>query len=420
MKLLPASEPSELGLLSCFLRRPVEIGALCAERGISRDSFIVPGHAIVFGVLQDLWSAGTKIDPITVMQRIHDSGGAGQFTGAGSISDILNAYPTATNAENFVAILQEKQALRLIITHSRELGAKAGETVAVAGELVEEFARAAVEIGGFGQKAHVKDMRALVLDKLDRMRTGRPDSDVLPTGIKLLDYHSPMRLGSMPLVAALRKVGKSKLSNTVALAVARSFPVLIFSLEDSQQAVFDRLVANLARIPEARHHAASLSEGEGERMERALTLLLEMGITIRDDVHDLAGILAVARQWKAQNPAGALVVVDYAQLVRAKTRKQDNREQEVASVSRGLRLLGLELHIVMMVLSQLNKDGDTRESKSLEQDCTAKWMLEEVEDEPRRRNLLIPFQRNGESQIKFPVSFFGAFSLIANATEDES
>src|SRR5690606_35862480 len=136
-------------------------------------------------------------------------------------------------------------------------------------------------------------------------------------------------------------------------------------------------------------------------------------LSIRDDTYDVSGIQAVSRQEKAKHPDLSCIVIDYAQLIRVKVAKGASREVEVATVSRAIRLLAMELRVAILFLCQLNKEGETRESKSLEQDCTAMWKVNKTENE-RVREIEIPFQRNGESGVGFRLTYYGELSRFEN------
>jgi replicative DNA helicase len=158
-------------------------------------------------------------------------------------------------------------------------------------------------------------------------------------------------------------------------------------------------------------------EGDLRRCEMANRSMSAWKFTLRSDVYDLASIVAVSRMTKTRYPDLAAIFVDYAQLVRGERRKGDSREQEVAGVSRTLRLLGIELNAAVILLSQLNADGATRESTSLEKDTTAIWKLLAREDE-NERLFFIPRQRDGESNVGRPIAFFGAEARVENLADD--
>jgi replicative DNA helicase len=133
----------------------------------------------------------------------------------------------------------------------------------------------------------------------------------------------------MLLISGERKAGKSILALSIATNIAQNgLPVLYFSLEDRLAKVVDRLFAGASRIPIHNHTSQRISSDLGRQTaERLIGLPFE----IRDDVYDLHKIIAVARREKARHDTG-LIVVDYAQLVRASG--MQTRREEVEKVSR--------------------------------------------------------------------------------------
>jgi replicative DNA helicase len=177
-------------------------------------------------------------------------------------------------------------------------------------------------------------------------------------------------------------------------------------------------MANVSRIPMDKDHVSKLSPEEMVIPIKAASEIAKLPIFIRDDLYDLTAIVAVAKQFKQKRNIG-LFIVDYAQLIRAPDTKEGNREQKVAEVSRVLRLLAMALDTPVIVLCQLNQWGFTRESRSLEQDATAMWMIEEEEEgEPNIRKILIPWQRNGPSGVGFKVTFLGNIARMENYASD--
>jgi replicative DNA helicase len=178
-----------------------------------------------------------------------------------------------------------------------------------------------------------------------------------------------------------------------------------------------------------KNHISKLNEEEIATWMSGATKLMELPIWIRDDAFDLAKIAAITRQVHrkqqtahkadANQPELFLVVMDYAQLIRGRTTNKSTREQEVSSVSRTLRLLAMETNLAICVLSQLNKDGESRESKALEQDATAGWMIQFNEEDPKVRSLYIPWQRNGDSGALVNAAFLGDIARFENLSQKE-
>jgi replicative DNA helicase len=180
--------------------------------------------------------------------------------------------------------------------------------------------------------------------------------------------------------------------------------VLVISLEMPASQILDRIIAKQANVSLRTLAEGVKNEGELHRVGTAITRLARTGLVVRDDLYDLASICATAR---AMAKSGGLkaVVVDYIQLVRYDLGKDGTREREVAEVSRGLRLLAMELKCVLFAITQLNESGKARESRAIGQDATAVIVVK-VEDE-EYREISIPIQRNGPCGVKTSMRFSG-------------
>lgn len=420
-RLLPQSPDAERGVLSSFLLSPLAVGALCAEKRVTAQHFAHAPHDDIFRALMELWLSQSQIDFITLTQHLRDASILDRCGGAVFVTELFTYLPTAANVGNYLEILEEKRQLREIITRCTSYVTRAFGAQDEVGSILADATSGLGEIG-VNPREEVKPWKSHIIEKLERMETGDPRDDVLVTGIKVLDEHSPLRLGSMPLISGEAKAGKSILAIAISANVAAAgHGIIYFSLEDPARKIVDRFFANVSQVPTVRHYMENMQEGDMPRFKRACEELKKWRFVLRCDVQDLSGIVAVTRQTKAQMPELALCVVDYAQLVRGGRQKGDSRETEVASVSRALRLLSIELNIATLVLCQLNKDGDTRESTSLEKDMTAMWKISVPDDETahNKRFITIPRQRDGESGVGRAVAFFGAQSRIENLVEVE-
>ena len=186
---------------------------------------------------------------------------------------------------------------------------------------------------------------------------------------------------------------------------------MIVSLEMSAQQIIDRLVANLGEVSLRSLAEGVKSEGEMKGVFKAMTALNKVPLVIRDDLHDIASIVAAARAM-AKSPEGLKILfVDYIQLVRCDltTHKDITREREVAEVSRRLRLLGLELGCVVFAITQLNEQGRARESRAIGQDATAVIIVKLTED-PTEREISIPIQRSGPCGVSAKLGFSGKYA----------
>lgn len=418
-RLLPQSPDAEKGLLGSILLSPDEVLSECAEHGITPEHFHIPSHGLTFRHCMEMWREGDRLDFITLTQWLKDRNELDACGGAAYITELFTFMPTAANFRQYAEVMREKHIARRLIATCAQSASRCYDEQAEIVTILHECLASVGEIAAPTNKKR-RTFKQAVMDKLDRLENDEPDTQAIKTGIAKLDDLSPLRKGSMPLITGARKAGKSTLAITIAKNVLKSkYGVLYFSLEDPENEVIDRLFAGESRIPIIRHTTKLMQENEFSNATNALNSLADLNMIIRDDVYDIDKIVAVSKRAKAENPNLELIVVDYAQLVRANTKKGANREQEVSSVSRALRLMSMELKTATAVLSQQNEDGKSRDSRALEQDATACWEVKPIKDSNNKRLIAIPWQRGGESNIAFPVSYQGHIYRMEDLSEKE-
>lgn len=407
--------------MSGFLAPEIEQAAIsammqwpeCMNEGVERlkeDHFAVPRNRTIYTELTGQWSEGVKCDLIVFTQRLREKGMLEQVGGAHYLTTTYASVCHSPAAFGYyVEILIEQGAKRELVSACQEV---TQTNLDSSENPVAETITKLSEIQTTKEKPHT--FADACDEKWERMQSGLPDADIIKTGLQVIDNNSPLRLGDMPLIGGEKKAGKSILALTIATNVAQQgISVLYFSLEDREPKVMDRLFAGVSRIPMHAHHVGKMTQVQMIKTTDTHEKLKKLNFVIRDDVLDLNAIMAVARRHVSQNPQ-TLIVIDYAQLVRVKA---DSRREEVEKVSRDLRLLAMELVVPIILLCQLNKDGDTRESMALSMDATAMWRVdvEEEADGHLQRFIRIPWQRNGESGLSFPVAFFGEIARFENA-----
>lgn len=414
---LPLNEDAETCLLASFMHDFQAVGCLLAERNITDEQFHHPSNRIIATVMLEAWRKGEKLDP-TLLTTVLQQKGLYQQAGGYEVFTRVTSIPTAAMAVQYADIVQETDKLRrLAILCS----SKAQEAVLLGAEpqsILSDLSGEISVISG-GEKTVLKTMKQLIFEKLDRVQGNEDDKDIILTGIDKLDRNSPLKQGDMPILSGERKAGKSILSINIAVNNAlRGEPVLYFSLEDKIPKVIDRIFAKVTKLPMDRHRVGSMTDWELRNLGPQSKILTELPLTIRDDIQDLQGIVGVIRQHKLRNPAMRLVFVDYAQLVTSPFIKGRGKEEEVANVSRTLRLLAMKLDVAIVLLCQVNKDGQARWSMGLEHDCTCKWHISHLEEPDNGKRMIgIPFQRNGDSDIAFPVAFLGSTCRIETLHE---
>lgn len=184
--------------------------------------------------------------------------------------------------------------------------------------------------------------------------------------------------------------------------------ILIVSLEMPAEQIVDRLVAKMGDVP-----LRSLADGVKSQahmlgIQRAMQTISQNHLVIRDDLHDIASIVATARAMAKTEHGLGVLFVDYIQLVRCDVGREGTREREVAEVSRALRLLSIELNCLVIAITQLNEQGKARESRSIQQDATCVLAIRlPAEEGSESRIIGIPWQRNGPCGVETTLRFSG-------------
>ena len=367
------------------------------------------------------YSSGQPLDLVVLSQFLKDEGVLEEVGGDDYLADIYTFVPSPAAWEHYLQIVKDKSLLRTIVEFSKGAIEKCNNSSEFF-SVEEILGRTQIKFGELKRFTiqEEKTIQDWADEKMSRIESGEPDSNVIITGLKELDEISPLRQGDMPIIKAMRKVGKSTLALTILenVSIKDRLPALYFSLEDRAPKVMDRILAGVARVPVDRHHIKKLTPKEQTMVSAAIAKIYDSKLVIEDSLFSLAPMLTRAKKMKIDCPDLALVVVDYAQLIHVEVKKNDTREREIATISRAWRQYAMETGVPVLLLSQVNKDGESRESRALEQDCTACWVLEEVENHPDQRDLFIEFQRDGESRVKFPLSFLGSLHRLENFAQE--
>lgn len=425
-RLLPAAPDAEQGFLSSFMLDPARVGALCAERRIGPSHFNISACAEILDALMARWTSGEALDFITLTQALRDKGKLDQVGGAAFVTGLFSLIPTAVNADYYADILEEKRILREIIKHADDFRERAYSPMEDAHGLAEEAAAKIVAIGAQMVASKPKTPKEIALDAVARAderieKRGLQDF-TMRTGIHKLDEGmSGIRLGDYILISGKEKSGKSSLAFQIMehVVFTQRKRALAASLEMKIPEISDRMLASMGRINFTNILNGWMTEEESRKFTAAATELAGGAFQIRDDVQTLPQIVAVFRQYKSHNPDFELGIVDYLQLVDAdKGGRDDSREQVISHISRTMRRLASELNIAILMLVQLNEDGQVRESRSPGMDCTAHIRIEPGEQEGFKWARIV-YQRNGPSNVGIPLAHVGHFLRFEPAVPPE-
>lgn len=336
-------------------------GRVLRDLRLTDEDFATPAHAELWTGLHRYLDSGKPLTPDLFMAYVRDRRAALVPVLVECLSSVGVADEAAWHAENLRDLTGRRRldgaSLRL-----RQLAESPGEftreeLAEQARAIVDQATDRAVQGGGavtFGDA---------YADSLDRW--SRPDTNVLPTGWHDLDdlLTGGLRPGHLCIVGARPAIGKSLMATELARMVAsRGTRVLVHSLEMTAEEVTDRITSSVTGIPLGTLTGGHADETEMDRLSDRLADVADWPLVIDDRPGlTVTGIRGKARDLTREGPLG-LVIVDYLQMVRPYDLKAP-REQQVASVSRGLKLLAKDLGVPVVALAQVNRASEATQNQ---------------------------------------------------------
>ena len=417
--ILPETEEALLGTI---IANP-EASMPWACSALSLEDFGIPTNGQLWRTLATMEASQKPISFANICTELRDLGLADAITPA-RISTLHISGTSPGTLPAMLDQLREKRALRLLFAGLTELLPAISAPGADAASLIER-AQLCIESAG---KTRVRAISApkmpeLVREAVDRIQARQlkqQDESGVPTSLAVLDRETGgMKPGATWVIAGPSKGGKSMLALNLleSAATIHGKRCLFFGLEMPAVENVERMISSGGILAEHLRDG-TMSEGDFTKLSGIAVRLNKAPIQFREDVFDIAEMMAVAKQYKLAYPDLFAVFVDYAQLVGADAIRGGNREQEVAQVSTALRRLAMQEKLCVVVLSQLNDDGKLRESRRLGMDATVIAVLEDEEDEPKVKRLKL-IQRNGR-KCTIRLAYRGEFMRFDSLPDGES
>jgi replicative DNA helicase len=444
-RLPPHSIEAEQGVLGCVLQAPNEcLGETIEKFKAGSDLFYDLRHRTIYEELVEMFDHKEAIDLITLPQRLKDRQQLEAVGGLAYLSSLPDAVPSAANLEYYAEIVREKYLLRRMIAACTGVVARVYEHEGEVDALLDEVERDILRISEARVEATANTMKDLVrgaLRTVDEMQARRGALTGIGTGFVDLDRMTMgLRGGEMIVIAARPSLGKSALAANIAdhVAVELGLPVGLFSLEMTAESLVLRMLCSRARVNLRNVREGFLAERDFPKLTGAAGKLANAPLYI-DESSALSILELRAKARRMQQQHGIkLFIIDYLQLLHSTARRAENRQQEIADISGGIKALAKELGAPVLVLSQLNREvekeknrkprlSDLRESGAIEQDADLVGLLyragggedEEgnmTEQDAAPTNLLIAKQRNGPTG-DVNLTFLRAYTRFESAAK---
>ena len=430
---LPHDLISEKALLGCLLTDGQSFDQISDLRLEGRD-FYSPKHGIVYEAVSELSLENSAVDYIALQSRLGDKGKLESIGGVSFLIDLVEEQASTANIYHYGKTIKEKSKMRDMI--------RAGMRVADLGrsyngkveDFVDEVEGLFFNLTGQAKSGKMVQLKTCLLDSLkDLEEVGNVgEATGLTTGYPQLDkYFLGMRPGQLIVLAARPGMGKTSLALNIAVNVCEQAkkPVAVFSLEMLDKELSMRLLSSKAKIDSKKIRTKNYTAEELKLMGEAIQELSSYPIFINDSGDTtVVDIQSQCRKLLSEYGLG-LVVVDYLQLM-SSPNKYASREQQIAEMSRSLKLMARELECPVLAMSQLNRavesrpnkrpnTSDLRESGAIEQDADIVAFVYRDElynpdtPEPGVAEIIVGKNRNGETGVA-KLAWLGPYTSFEN------
>lgn len=360
---------------------------MIAIEKLKPQDFYRDDNKSIYEAMRNLYDKAQPIDLITVKDELDAMNLSDKIGGMEYLALLPAKVPTTANVEKYIQIVQEKSMLRSLIKAGNEiidLGYSPNEEIEDIMNGAEKRIYDLIQSKDKTGYSPIKDVLIESITKLEELYNRKQHITGVATGFTELDYMTTGLHGSeLVLLAARPAMGKSAFALNIATnaATKSNVPVAIFNLEMSKEQLVDRIISSEATVDSNKIRTGKLEEEDWSKVANILGELSEAPIYIDDTPGiSVAEIRTRCRKLKMEKNIG-LIIIDYLQLVQGSNgRKNGTREQEIAEISRSLKILAKELNVPVIALSQLSRAvegredhrpmlSDLRESGSIEQDA---------------------------------------------------
>lgn len=430
VRVMPHSIEAEKSVLGAIFLNPTTLANIADKLTI--EDFYEERNRGIFHALLRLFERQEKIDFTTTSTELAHLKLMGKV-GGDYLSELIDFTPTLAHLESYVEIVRDFSLKRAMIELSGDIHAKGFNPELSATEYVDEAEDKIFKLikrRRAGEFITINEVLESVKAKAEVKRT-EGDVTGLNTGFRRLNYYtSGFQEQELIILAARPSVGKSALAMNLAIQAAKNNKdgqacVALFSLEMSNEQLASRMLSYESLVDNRLIRNGNLTANDWQDINAASSVLESLNIFFDDTagirVQDLR---AKCRKLKQDNRLD-FVVIDYLQLIQESAGSRRNRQENVAEISRGLKLMARELEVPVLALSQLSRNverekrapvlADLRESGAIEQDADIVMFMHEPEEDVDNMEIIIAKNRQGATgsfMLRFQKNHSRFYALI--------
>ncbi len=417
-RIIPHNIEAEQSVLGCVLID--ENAAFQIITQLKTKDFFVEAHKNIFDAMTNIYNRAKPVDYITLTDELENNGVLESVGGIEYITTLTNIVPSAANFKHYYEIVKRDSLLRDLIQAGQSIIEKAYND---ANEDILAFAEKSVfdisEEQDSSSLTPIAETLNNVLNKFEEIDKAGGQIRGVQTGFKALDkITNGLQKSDLILLAARPSVGKTSLAMNIInnAALYGKNKCAVFSLEMPKEQITQRTLCSISGVSMEKALSGKLANGDWKALLEGNKKLATAQIYIDDSsMNTPVDILSKCRRLKREQGGLDLIMIDYLQLMSGASRNREgNRQNEIAEITRNLKIAARELQVPIILLSQLSRDiekreghrpvlSDLRESGAIEQDADivmfihnpAKYSDIESEDGPNICELIIAKHRNG-------------------------
>ena len=438
---VPYSMEAEQSVLGCILISNVVASELCTRH--TKEDFYSEVHKTIFEAMQKLVAKSQPVDYVTLVSELEKAGKLDDIGGMNYITTLTNTVPTASNFEHYSQILTENSKLRKLLEMGNTIVSKAYDSENP-NDIIDYIETTLTDIATQKQKGliHISEGVEVVSKKFEAIAKDPNAVNGLKTGFYALDknFNGGLQKGDLVLVAARPGVGKTSFAMNVVTncALQSGATCAVFSLEMPKEQLAQRVLCSVASVNMEKALKGELTSEDWTALWEGRQKFLESKIYVDDSSLITVGQLKNECMKLKREKGLDLVMIDYVQLMNGATngKSAENRQQEISTITRNLKIAAKELNVPIILLSQLSRAveqrtdhrpmlADLRESGAIEQDADIVMFIYNPDmytapDAPKPGivDLIVAKHRNGgldTIKLKFMKEFTTFMSLSSDA-----
>ena len=407
------------------------------------DDFYLDSHSKIFECIKAVNERKIPVDLTTVSEELSNRNWLNEVGSINYLAEMIESVPTTANIDEYIRIVSEKSILRKLIDEATSIVKDSYTQGHDIGDFLYEASKRITDVSQGLKTSEFKPIKEVLVkaqSDLEELAANKSEITGIPSGFYDLDkITSGWHPHQLIIIAARPGMGKTAIALNMAtnMAINAKKSVAIFNMEMGAEQLVTRMLSSVGQVTGDKLKTGNLEHNDWKKINEAISRLADSKIFIDDNAgQTVAEIRSKCRRLKSSSDGLDVVIIDYLTLIQSATKggsMGQNRQQEVADISRALKTMAMELEIPVIALSQLSRGieqrtdkkpmlSDLRESGAIEQDADLVAFLhcsdEEKEKEDSLMELVIRKHRNGPLK-DIPLIFQRATSTFVNVANTE-